>query len=245
MNESARLDMRNLDQLQGQLERLYKKAVPYAVADGNVRIAFDLRNAWQGEIQKRFVLRNQFTKRSIQVERGSVARPTSTVGSTASYMKDQEFGKVERKKGRHGVAIPTKEARIAGSAKRMVRRSYRVANIKLTPRQRRLPRKARNAATVAAAIDANRGGAGRSFVFMDLGARRGLFSVRGKAKRRGKGGRRGVQVRMVQDLSHDTIRIPSTPTLEPAIHKTVPRAPEMYRRALLKQIDRQNIFQNR
>ena len=63
-----------------------------------------------------FVLRNQWTVRTVRVEgaRGlDVRTMQSTVGSLAPYLETQEQGGTVRGKGAHGYRRPTKRAKPA------------------------------------------------------------------------------------------------------------------------------------
>jgi len=242
---AMRIDLSDVRRFERDLGALYKNALPYAVVDANNGIAFDMRGSWNGRLRNSFTLRNRFTERSIRVDKASIADSRAIVGSVAPYMKTQEFGAKEKKKGRYGVAIPTNEARVSKDHKKLVRKHYQVQNITIlrNGRLQRGPnaRKHRNRVAIAQAAAAP---AGKRFAFLDFGVRRGIFEVRGSSS---KGGRRvgKHRIRMVQDLSHAMVDIPKRPTLAPTVQRGLHRGPSIYVKALQRQIDRQRLFKTR
>ena len=238
-----KVDTSELVGLEIDLGRLYKAAIPYADVDAKNRIARDLKNNWQGEMRSKFTLRNTFTERSLRVVKASMQNPVATVGSISPYLDKQEDGGQIRSKGRWGKPVPTAAARIGEDPSRLISSPYKLKNVRLPKRAHRARRGGRGAANRAAVVAAAQAGGRNRFAFLDLGRRKGIFRVRGRAtKRRGT---YALQVRMIADLSNRTIRIPAHPTLQPAISTSVSRGGEMYRRALVAQIERQRLFKRR
>lgn len=238
-------DAASLRRYEKQLTAMYEKALPVARRLFVNDQAFAIAAKAKKNVKDKMITRNTWTIRTIQVEKARGTRKTSEVGSTQEYMYDQEFGKTEVKKGRHGVAIPTGwSAGQRGQAKRtrLPRLSNTMRKIKL---QKRLggklkSRRQRNLMLVHAAVKSK-----RRFVYMDLGRRQGIFKViGGRTSTRSIDNNRvkGAQVQMVHDLSHKTITIPPTPWLWPAVEAEQPRAARRYGRRLLEQIRRQRTF---
>ena len=182
------------------------------------------------------VNRNRFTKQSIQVEQArtlNVARQSSAVGSTQSYMADQEFGATKSKKGKRGVAITTGYA--AGQEgqeprTKLARKPNKMANIRL--RRKRKKGKNRLQQNIIAIHEA--AASGQKYVFLDLGRREGIFKV--------IGGKRRPKIKMVQDLSNESVDVPRNPWLKPVVDTTRSVMPTFYRDALVFQLRRQGLF---
>ncbi len=240
-----KFDNAALERYERQLTNLYERALPVANRFFLNDAAFAIARQSKQNVREGMTLRNQWTERSIRVERAKgnvIKHQRSEVGSIEEYMHDQEFGAVETKKGKHGVAIPTGWSAGQEGQKprtRLVRKANKMRSIKLTKgsggsvsRSRR-----RNAALVGEAVESK-----KRFVYMDLGRRKGIFKVIGGRKSKKDGKVRGARVKMVHDLSHKVIRTPANPWLSPATDTVQPRFPRMYGRRLLEQIKRQRTF---
>jgi hypothetical protein len=202
-----------------QAAKMFDKAanaLDYARRDYVNEVAFEARRGWLKRIEDAFVIRNTFTARSIRVEKARVAKGQvieSKVGSTAPYMDEQEEGGTKTAHGKHGAPIPTTSA--AGQAmkarprKRQVTARNRMGAINLASSISGRRQK-RNAAAIAVAVRS-----GRNVAFLDLGKRKGIFRV--------IGGKRGIRVRMLWDLSKKSLTIPRLPTLEPTL-KSISKA---------------------
>lgn len=214
------------------LERIGERAIPYAVRNTLNAAAFEARTLWQAQMDKAFVLRNTWTKRSIGVEKASglkLSTMHSVVGSRLDYMKTQEEGGSETAGSRHGVPIPTPAA--AGQAAKAKKRTKQVRNknwmsaMQVEARLTSIRNRAqRNVATVKAALKT-----GGGVVYMDLGKKRGLFRVEGTPKGR-------ARVRMVWDLSRANVRTKPHPTLEPVVKAILPRMEAIARAECIKQV---------
>lgn len=233
---SVQVDTTDFNELAKSLRTFAKKAAPFAVRNALTAQAFHCRKVWTWQIQKSMTLRNTFTTRSLQVVKASgfnISTMQSVVGSELGYMKSQEEGDTESKKGKHGVPIPTATAAGMGMKarprKKQVRKGNYMAALKVGS-QKRIgnSQKQRNAIAVKTAAK------GTGIAYLDLGKRRGLFRV--------TGGKRGLKVRMLYDLSRDTIRIKPLHTLQQAVEQTVSVSDRIYSAAVLEQLQRNQVF---
>lgn len=216
-----------LQRFSDALERYAQRGLPYAARNTLNRSAFKAREIWVDTVRDTFTLRNSWTVRSIRVDKARGTNPltmVSRVGSVAEYMETQEEGGVERKTGRHGVAIPTSAASGQGRSGRRtkpVRRPNQLRNIQLAGRRAASSRKQRNAIAIKTAI-----AAGRKFVFLELDdSRQGIFRIRGRRR-----------VDLVWDLSRPSVRIPASKTLGRTIRKLAPSLPDIAIGALVEQL---------
>lgn len=186
-------------------------SVKYAQRDYVNSMAFEARKRWIGEMQSAFVLRNNWTARSVQVDKAKVSSSSAVVtaktGSVAHYMADQEYGGQKTKGGKHGVAIPTTTAAGQGLKARprtkQVSARNKMTSIRLAARITG-DRRQRNAAAIRMAAKS-----ASKVAYLDLDTRRGLFKIMGSSKR--------PKIRMLWDLSRTSVEIPRKPTLGPAI----------------------------
>jgi len=223
------VDLQGVEKLQRDLQTMRRRALPHAMRNALNDEAFAARKVWQSDMGKAFTLRNRWTAGSVRVEKArgiNIGSMQAVTGSLAPYVAEQEFGATVQKE-----AIPTGaasgEGRIPGSQrKRQVRRPNLKRNIKLGPRVTKGSRHVRLAGTIAAA---KRGG--HKFVFLELGrgGKRGIFRL---------SGRNGNRLRMVYDLSRNSITKRATPTLEPAVGTVRKWAPGIVRRAMIAQFKR-------
>lgn len=224
------VDTSDFKRLHRDLEKFAKRAVPHAMRNALNDTAFEARKLWQAEVRRSFTLRNQWTERSIVVEKARGTNMTSMqsrVGSRATYMGTQEFG------GKDTGAVPTSvssgEGRGKPPRKKLVRQANKMAKIALGQRYRRGTRKQRNAVSFAIAART-----GNPFIFLELPKRKGLFVLRG--------GKRAPRVDMVWNVTKRSHRVPATPTLQPALAKLERQVPRILTRALLDQLKRHRVF---
>jgi len=227
-----------IKQLESDLKTFAARAFPFSVKSVLNSAAFDSRKIAQDFIKGRFIERNTFTRRSVQVDQVkglTVRRMASVVGSIADYMEDQEFGTVNVKKGKHGVPIPTSAAAGQKGAKvrtKLVKRPNRMASIKLRGVSARAKtRRQKNRILVQQAAQA--GGRNR-FIFLDLGRRAGIYKV--------TGGKRKPKLTKMWDLSKGAVVIPSTPWLLPSVNLARAALPRRYLKALQFQAKRAGLF---
>jgi len=231
-------EAKEIERLWKGLRRYNEKAIPFAARAAINESAFELRKRWRREVNRNFITRNRWTVGSIFYEKTkSLSLPFmfSEVGSEMKYMKTQETGGTERKKGKHGVAIPTSVASREGRGTKPRRRvpapAYRpIKKIRLGRRYNKIgTRKERFAAAVA---EARR--TGRKLVFLELrNNRKGIFRVGGSKK--------NPKIDMLYDLSRSSIRIPREPTLEKSLNDIERTLPGIYLRALMAQWKRHKI----
>jgi hypothetical protein len=251
------LDASDLRKLASDLQKVAKKALPYAAKDALNRAAFEGRKQWGEQMDKAFVLRNKWTKGSIRVEKASGIRVdgmASKLGSALPYLEKQEEGGAKTPKGAaRSVPIPTSSAAGQGMkaprTKQVSKRNWQSA-IDLAGRGTG-SRQRRNAVAVLMALKS-----GSGVAFLDLGKgdapkkqrkRKGVMPPTRKARSQKKGlfrvtGSPGhIKVRMIWDMTRKTIAIKPRPTLEPTVEWVVSKAPEWQRDALIEQLRRHKV----
>lgn len=241
-------DFRDIARYERDLKVFADRALPFANRSALNTLAFETRSESQKRIDKQFILRNTFTKRSVQVDRARglrISEQRARVGSIAEYLETQEFGGTKRKQGKHGVPIPTTVAAGQGqSAKprtRLPTRSNKLKNISLNRQRsnRTLSRRKRIAATIREAVDT-----GNRFIFLDLGRTKGIFRVIGGRRNSKNRGAMvpGARLSMIHDLSEESVTIPKSPWLDPSIDRVLPNGPRIYVDALKFQLQRHRLF---
>ena len=230
------VDDKEIKEFEKDLKAFAHRAYPFATKNTLNKSAFHAQGLARNGIDAKMIQRNKFTKQSIQVDQArtlNVNRQSASVGSIADYMEDQEFGTTKRKQGKEGVSIATGYA--AGNQgqqprMRLPRKANKMENIKLRrQRKRGSNRKQQNIIAIRQAATS-----GRKYVFLDLGRTKGIFKV--------IGGKRRPKIKMVHDMSRDSVVIPSNPWLKPAVDATRLVMPEFYRDALVFQLKRQGLF---
>lgn len=225
------MDMRPLKKLVKDLEKTAKRAFPYAMREYVNSAAFLARDEFIKQAEKNLVLRSQWTKRSIQVDkvRGlNVAKQVAVMGSVADYMATQEDGAIIGKKGRIGTPIPAAAPGKRRTRGRVVGRN-KLSNITVTGKALTGIRQRRNAAAIS--IAARHGG---GVVFLDLRSRSGLYRISGT--------KRGIRIKKVWDLSKKAVRVPRNPMLQQALAVVTPQLPELGKKALLFQLRRHKVL---
>lgn len=220
------VDTKDLKRYQRDLLKMSREALPYATKQTVNDVAFQARREWQHEITSSFTLRNKFTANSIRVvptRAKTISQQEAIVGSIAPYMGTQEKGGVIRGKGQ-GKAIPTKSARVGSSPSRLVRRPNKVSKIKLHNRTGGSERQ-RNAAQIRKAATS-----GNKFAYIEKGAKRGIFQVKGRSK--------GIKLTLIHNLSKPRVTIKPEPTMEPAMKRASKFVPRAYHTALTFQLHR-------
>lgn len=226
---------KKLNALRSELETLYKKSVPFAVAKGLNEAAFQGRKEWQKKAGEEFTLRNTWTTRRMFVDKAKASPRLESIearlGSDQEYMAKQEGGFIKAKKGKHGVPVPTATAAGQGkTAKRTkpVRRSNRMGNIRLTDRVSGSRQRKNTVAAITAIKSGTRVG------FFDLRSRQGLFRVKGSVKK--------WRLEMLHDLTEPAIKTKAHPTLGPSAAKVNQRLPAIMVSELEAQIAKQKAF---
>lgn len=230
-------DTDELKQFESDLKTFAARAYPFATKNTLNQAAFSAREGYIVNAKDSMTLRNRFTAGSIRVDQVrtlNVGRQSATVGSIAPYMDEQEFGTVIHKKGKTGVPIATTVASGEGEGtrprRRMVPRSRRLSNIALRSKSvKALSRGQKNFLKVKETAKS-----GRKFVFLDLDRHPGIYRVTGGVRR--------PQVKLVHDMSKESVVIPRNPMLAPAVKDAERVMPFLYREALIFQLKRQRLF---
>lgn len=231
------VNTRDIKQLESDLKEFADKAYPFATRKTLNDAAFQAQRIARTDVKDKMVNRNRFTVQSIQVGRArtlDVRRQTAVVGSIADYMEDQEFGAVKFKGGKEGVAIATSYSAGQGESAqprtRLPRKANKMANIQLQRRRKKgTGRKQQNLIAIKQAAET-----GRKFVFLDLGRRKGIFKV--------IGGKRRPKIKMVHDMTKQSVVIPKNPWLKPAFDEASRMIPAFYADALRFQLRRRGLF---
>jgi len=231
------VDTRDIKEMERDLKTFARKAYPFATRKTVNDAAFQAQRIARADVREEMVNRNRFTVQSIQVEQTKtlqVSRQAAVVGSIADYMEDQEFGAVKTKTGKEGVSIATSYSAGQGDnaqpRTRLPRKPNRMANIQLQRRRKKgTSRKQQNLIAIKQAAET-----GRKYVFLDLGRTKGIFKV--------TGGKRRPKIKMVHDMSRQSVVIPKNPWLAPAFEETTRMIPAFYADALRFQLRRRGLF---
>lgn len=224
----------DIKKLEADLKTFAMKSVPFATRKTLNDSAFAARAIAQADVRESMVNRNRFTAQSIQVDQAKTLKISSQeaiVGSIAGYMEDQEFGAIKSKTGKHGVQIATSYSAGQGQPRtRLPRKANTMAQIQLSKgRKKTYSRKQRNLVAIKQAASS-----GRKFVFLDLGKSKGIFRV--------IGGERRPKIKMVHDMSRQSVVIPKNPWLAPAFNEALRMQPAFYADALRFQARKHNLF---
>ena len=109
------------------MTRISDTELPEAIAAGINRIASGVALAQRNNLREDFILRNQYTEKSLAYYRANpkkdIARINAIVGSKQPYLALQEEGGTRRPKQGKKVPVPTKTAR-GGNWKAPIQRRY-------------------------------------------------------------------------------------------------------------------------
>lgn len=230
------LDDKDLKRYENDLKIYKRRAFPFATKQTINSLAFKAQAISKQTIKKKMILKNRFSLQSIRVNQSktlNVRRQESSIGSTLDYMEDQEFGVTKTKDGKKGVALATGYAAgQQGTTKRtrLPRRPNQIQNIKLSRKANKAKsRKQRNLILIKDASQSS-----RKFVYLNLGKTKGIFKV--------VGGKKKAKIKMVYNLSKQSVRIPKNPWLNPSIQETIPHGAGIYKKAIIFQLKRFNLF---
>lgn len=232
-----KVDDSEVQQFESDLDKFAHRALPFATRATLNTLAFTTQKFGREEVRNKMVTRNQFTERSIQVDKATglnMQSQEAVVGSTEEYMETQEFGGTKRKSGEKGVAIATTYSAGQGMSvqprTRLPKRPNKLATIRLRHTSLRASsRRQRNLIAVKEAAKS-----GSKYVYLDLSRRQGIFKV--------VGGKRRPQVRMVHDMTRNSVRIPKNPWLSPATDRAVKMRDKIYGDALKFQLRKHHIL---
>lgn len=233
------VDIKDVKRYERDLKTFAHRAFPFATKETVNRSAFQSQKFVKKDLKSRFILRNQFTLQSIQIDQAktlNVSRQVALMGSTADYMEDQEFGGTRIKKGRKGIPIATSYAAGQGLSRnprtRLPIKANKLKNIILKRRKRQSgSRKLRNLIAIKQAASS-----GNKHLFLDLGKKKGIFEV--------VGGEREAKLRMVWDLTEQNVTIRKQPSIKPAVDRTIPLILGFYKESLIFQLRRFNLFRD-
>ncbi len=235
---SVYVDTQDFKKLHDHLERLKKRALPYAARDALNGCAFELRKAWQSEIRTTFTNRNKFTERSIRVEKASgndLKTMQSRTGSVAAYMGDQEGGATVRGKGKHKpIPAPTAGGGRPGgtSRPRLVSSRYRLSSVSVNqPSLAKYGRRRQNAIVLAIAIRRH-----ERFALLNRakGKGRGIFEVRGL--------KRKAKTKLIWNVSQGSVKVKPEPTMQRSVNASGWRFEKAIYNALLTQLKRNRLM---
>ena len=223
-----KINTRDVKRLERTLKSIARHGAQFAMNATINNAAFDTRKTALAVIDRKFTLRNGWTKRSVRVNKSNTRTLRASVGSTADYLRKQEFGATERPSGGLGVAIPTTDASGEGensrTRKRLPRKMNKMRNVRLKGLSRKAKgRKARNVMNVKSAARST-----NKVIFMRTRRGPGIFRV--------EGGKRTPKVKMILDLSKKSITVKAKPCLAPATARHRKLVPKNYMRNLSKQI---------
>ena len=239
-----KIDDKQIIEFEKDLQTFAHKALPFATKNTLNQAVFHAQKLAKKDVQIKMVLRNKFTQQSIRVDQArglNIRQQEAVVGSIADYMEDQEFGTTKTKTGKQGIPIPTSYS--AGQEGqqpriRLPRKPNKIENIQF--RGRRSKSKSKRQRILFAVQNAVR--SGNRYTYLDLGKRQGIFKVVGGRKGFKRGWPSGAKLKMVHDLSRSSLTIPKNPWLKPVVDTTVILIPKFYKKSLVFQLKRHNLF---
>ena len=199
------------------LAKLRTSAVPQAVRFTVNQLAYNATFKAIANAEKRFVLRNAYTRRNYRYDKATqrnIGDMVAYVGHKEEYIKKQEQGGVQDTGGgdHNWVALPG--ARTSGSFAKPPRRAFYKDRIE-TVRRTGSTRRSRKSHSVAQFFVAKRTG---KYIIRERGDKKTLLQVRTVRRIRG-GGIRALLVALYQ--LQEPKRLRKRPTIQPAIEKTV------------------------
>lgn len=197
----VKIDTKDLMKLERRLGAIRRTAIPYAERAAVNGMAFEGRANSVASIQRNFTLRNRWTVSGLRVDKATAGKPYAEMGSLRPYMETQELGGSKRRKGKHGVPIPTSFAAGMGLKRRPrtrpVRKINYMTNIRL-PGGRRHGKNQKQANAIAARKAA-------PYAYFKTTRAEGIFKIQGR------------KAKMVYDLSRPSVDITRRPWLRPAV----------------------------
>lgn len=217
---------------------------------------FTARTKWHGEMSENLILRNNFTKKAVNVVRATgsdILKMRAIVGSRAPYMDQVEDGQTESKKGKHGVPVPTGYAagqEGANPTTKLIRARFRIGATNTNNIHNQVSRfpttRQRNAVTIALARRQN-----VAFGVLETKSGVGLYKInKGRAAAKRSKRRRRSRARaapspvsfsssgapkLVWSYHNPTVRMRPHPTLEPTVNTMRRLMPNIFTAYLKKQ----------
>jgi hypothetical protein len=229
--------MENMDlkKFANTLELIGGRLMPAAARAAINGAAFDCRENARVEIQRRFILRNQWTLGSLRVNLSRAAKINqieSRAGTLRDYLQRQEEGATRSAAG-GGVSVPTSAT--AGQEGATVR--TRVQRPRWRAKNIRVRHFAKSGHTPQDLTVAVRGAMadGTRLLFIDSGGRtpRGIYRVKG-GRLSGRGWPRGMRLVLIRNLAHRSITIRPNKWMAPAEKKAREGIRERYAREVKK-----------
>lgn len=230
--------------LQDDLEKAASKAIPFATRFTLNTAAKKGRREGIKNVKRDMILRNDFTKNSIQFQPTGelkISRQQTFIGSTEDYMERQEFGGTVMAKGKHGVPLATTEASGEGRGVQPRRKGPTMPN---TLRRIRINNKKGSFKSKSQEFFFKIQQAVKSkskYVFLETSRKKAIYRVEGSIDTRDR--IQGLRLDMMWDLSHKTVNTPRSPWLKPAFDETTKKIPEIYKKALEFQLKRRGLFE--
>ena len=235
-----------IKQFESDLKTFAARAYPFATKNTLNGAAFDARKRAVDNIRGQMITRNKFTEKSVRVEQTrtlNVSRQFAIVGSTADYMDEQEFGGTKQAKGKKGVPLATTVASGEGEGAQPRRRlptmPNRLARIRFSKAGKK-KFKSRRQEIFVKTLQAVQ--SGKRYLYLDTNNKQAIYRIKGRGRVNKRGRITGIQMRMVYDLSHKTVRIPRNAWLGPAVKETERIMPTLYEQSLIFQLKRQGLM---
>lgn len=237
---------KKIKRMEKDLKLFAKRALPFATKATLNGLAFDTRKTAQKTIKRRMVNRNKFTLNSVRVDQAktlNINQQRAIVGSIAEYMDEQEFGGTKTRKGKQGTPIPTSYAaglsQNAQPRTKLARKPNKLQSIQLKRNRSKGNNKQELIRKVQNAVDT-----GNRFIFHDFRGNKksGIYRIVGGKKNTKKGWPKGARMRMVWDMSQQSVNIPKRPWLKPSVRRATSKTQRLYEKALIFQLRRNNIF---
>jgi len=242
---TIKMDKRPIESLENDLDKFHDRALPYAARDTLNNMAYETSRIAKKNADRLFVMRNQFTSRSIQFERTQsldMRRMASHAGSLQEYMREQEEGFTRHKKGKHGVPVPTSYAAGQEGAvprSKPIRRGHWMNRLRMSRNRRKAATKGQD---IVLAVQ-NAIATGDRVVFLPL-RHKGIYRVLG-GRQTERGWPKGAKLKMLYSLEDSTIRTEPRRWLEPSARLVISKRDEYYRKAVLRQIERNRLFRDK
>jgi hypothetical protein len=221
--------------LRRHLEVYKASAFPFATKGTLNKLAFRTQQEARGLVGKQMILRNKWTRASIQVDKAYsnlVAHQEARVGSVEKYMDTQETGSSANrsKSSKKMQPIPTKGSTGEASLPRrkLPRGLNRRVNVRLAEKPIGANAKQRNAIAIAMAKKR-----GHKHVFLEHpGNKRGVYRM--------------VRKKPVFILAYfkKTVPTPKNPWMRPAVAKVVPNTEKYFKQEIVRQIRKHRLFRN-
>lgn len=230
-------ELRRLEKVLGELSY---KGLRFAVRAALNQVAYDAAGRARNEIRKSFIVRNNYTVRSVVYDKvapgqKNVQKMASAAGSVQEYMAKQEEGYTTRSGGKHGVEVPTGETAGTPGAiprRKVVKRAYYRRGLRMSKGWG--DAKTEKGLLMEKVFMAMK--SGRRVISATLMGLPGLWLLKG-GRRGGRGWPRGARLHLLYSMGKKSVTIKSTPWLTRASKTAAAGMPELYRRELEKQIE--------